>query len=420
MTRIPETLLRRAAWAPSVLLAAMVVVGLVLSFAGEPPAPRSGDGWDDTSARSDAAFGAVVLTFPLVGLLILRRHPRNAVGWLLQGIGFAWGLQAVGHNYVLFDLLVVPVPAPDVVAALGEGAWVPGVGLMGTFLLLLYPDGHLPSSRWRPVAWFCALTMAAAYVGVTLAPGALTAPVVLENPLGLSAAASTLQTLRLVSASLLPVCVVVCATALTRRFRGSRGVERLQLRWLATAGSAVAALYLVTMATGALVSAGVLGEERVVRATWFGLVEEVTIGSFVLVPLAIGVALLRYRLYDLDVVLNRTLVYGLLTAALAAVYLASVLVLQLVLSPLTDQSDLAVAASTLAVAALFRPARASIQAVVDGRFFRRRYDAARTLDDFAARLRHEVDLEAVGSDLSRTVRDTVAPAHVSLWVRSDP
>ena len=220
------------------------------------------------------------------------------------------------------------------------------------------------------------------------------------------------------SVALLPVCVVACAAALVTRFRRSSGVERLQLKWLATAGGTVAAIYLLLMSLGALASLGAFGDESVVRATWLGWLETGTVVSFVLIPIALGFALMRYRLYDIDVVINRTLVYGLLTAALAVVYLSSVLVLQLVLSPLTDQSDLAVAASTLAVAALFRPARARIQAVVDRRFFRRRYDAARTLDDFASRLRHEVDLEAVGADLRATVRDSVAPAHVSLWVRS--
>ncbi len=422
MSRLPESTLRRAAWGPSLLLVAMIVVGVLLSFAEPQAVTRQGVGWDDSSPRSDAAFAAFILVFPLVGLLILRRHPRNTVGWLLQGIGLTWGLAAVCDNYSQYALVVDPgaLPAADVVAALGEGLWVPAVGLMGGFLFLLFPDGRPPSPRWRLVGWLCAGTMAVAYLAVTLRPGRLTTPTVVDNPLALPVTGPVFDVVAFGSAALLPVCVLACAAALVTRFRRARGVERLQLRWLASAGGCVALMYLSIMGLGALAMVGTFGDEAAVRASWLGLLETVTVTSFVLIPVSIGIALLRYRLYDLDLVVNRTLVYGTLTAALAAVYLVLVLVLQLALRPLTDQSDLAVAASTLAVAGLFRPVRARIQSVVDRRFFRRRYDAARTLAEFTSRLRHEVDLEAVGADLRATVRDSVSPAHVSLWTRSDP
>jgi hypothetical protein len=206
---------------------------------------------------------------------------------------------------------------------------------------------------------------------------------------------------------------VACAVGLVRRFRRSRGVERQQLKWLATAGAVVASVFLISIVTSAV--AAPAGREP----AWLLVLNQLSFLLWALLPISIGIAILRHGLYSIDVVINRALVYGSLTASLALAYLGSVLLLQLVLSPLTDQSDLAVAVSTLAVAAVFRPARARIQDVVDRRFYRGRYDAARTLESFSERLRHEVDLESVSADMRDVVQQTVQPIHVSLWLR-DP
>jgi hypothetical protein len=404
--------LRRLATGLSTFLFAMLAASVPLALAAEQPS-----NWGAGGLVGLIGYTAVVVTFPLVGLLILRRLPRNAVGWVLMSIGGVSALSALIDNYATYGLLVRPGSLPNAaaVAALNEGSWAPWIGLMGTFLILLYPDGRLPSPRWRPVAWLSAVTIVMITVIIVFLPGTMQEGPVpgLANPLGSQAAEPVLTVLLAIFLPLLPLCIVACAMALVHRFRRSRGSERLQLKWLATAGAVVAFLYLLTMASVALAELTTIDE----RAGWIQALQTVSILSFLLLPAAIGIAILRHRLYDIDLVINRALVYGTLTAILGGVYLGSVLLLQLLLNPLTAESDLAVAGSTLAVAALFGPARHRIQATVDHRFYRSRYDAARTLDAFAARLRNQLDLDTVGTDLRTAVSDTVQPAHVSLWLR---
>jgi len=410
---VSDQTLRRLAWALWWFFLAILAVSLPLELADRS---RSAESWGGVQgSAADVAFVVMVLAFSLTGLLILRRLPRNIIGWLLQAVGLVWGLGALAHHYARYGLVVNPgsLPGADVVAALNEGIWAPGIGLMGTFLILLFPDGHLPSRAWRPVAWLCAVTIVLLPVAVDLSPGRLEeSPVpTMSNPLAQEWAAPVLEVALAVLLPLFALCIVACAVALVSRFRHSRGIEREQLKWLAAAGAAVATVFLVTILSTILTPA------TSPTPGWVTVLQAVSTQAFVLLPVAIGVAILQHRLYDVDVVINRALVYGSLTAALAGVYLALVLLLQLVLEPVTSQSDLAVAGSTLAVAALFRPARARIQAGVDRRFYRSRYDASLTLDAFVDRLRHQVDLDAVGDDLRTAVRETVQPAHLSLWLR---
>ena len=412
-----DTVLRRLAWTSASFIAAMFVAAIVLTLLAPLP-PVSEEAWSGGGALGEAVFGVVVMTFPVVGLIVLRRQPDNRIGWLLLGIGMLWGLVLLGDNYATYGLVVDPgsLPAPDIVAALNEGTWVPGIGLMGTFLILLYPDGHLPSPHWRPVAWVSAITIVLLGFAVDLSPGSMEeSPVpTMENPIAWEAAEPVVNAVTFVFFPMLPLCIVACAVALVRRFRRSRGVERLQLKWLAAAGAVVAFIYLVAISSVVLSDLGLLPPGR---ASWFIFLSTTSTLSFALLPASIGIAVLRYGLYEIDVVINRALVYAGLTALLAGVYLGSVLLFQLVLEPITQESDLAVAGSTLAVAGLFGPARRRIQRIVDRRFYRQRYDAVQTLEDFAVRLRHQVELDAVGADLRNVVNGSVQPAHVSLWMR---
>jgi hypothetical protein len=283
----------------------------------------------------------------------------------------------------------------------GTASWIPFILVPCTFVLLLFPDGRLPSPRWRWIAWCAGLGIAGVFVSVLLNPGPLEDYPQLDNPLGVTG--PLLEPLTGLAVALLFVGLLGSAAAVIVRFRGAEGERREQLKWLALAG-AVAAL---------LVPVAVLGSDVWGEAGTNVLCMVGVLG----LPLAAGIAILRHRLYDIDVVINRALVYGAVTALLAVAYLACVLLLQLALSPLTADSGLAIAASTLAVAAMFRPLRARIQAAVDRRFYRRRYDAALTLAQFAGNLRHELDLDALDAELRSVVADAMQPAHVSLWLR---
>jgi hypothetical protein len=353
----------------------------------------------------DAANGysavVVVLTFAGVGALVASRQPANPLGWIFCGIGVLQALNMFGDGYARYAVVTHPgaLPGGEVLAWLKEWCWIPSLVAL-PFLLLLFPDGHLPSPRWRRAAWATggagAVVVAIAAVGLWPERGRIALGRTSDGDIAPLPAAVVI-----VATAVILLGTVASVVALVLRFRRSRGVERLQLKWFALAGTFMAACV-----GSAFLPAGVVPEEL----TDVGLLA---------VPLATGVAILRYRLYDIDVVINRTLVYGALTATLAVTYLACVLLLQLVLQPVTADSGLAIAASTLAVAALFGPARARIQRAVDRRFYRRRYDAQRTLEAFSAQLRDQVDLDAVSRELRAVVGETVQPRHVSMWLRRD-
>jgi len=271
--------------------------------------------------------------------------------------------------------------------------------------VLWLPDGALLSPRWRWYSRSCTAVIVLAYVLIATEPTVTEIPGT-ENPV----AVKWLQPLESLFL-LFPLSFVGAIASVVLRYRRAKGVQLQQLRWIAVGGLVFVAVYVVGLGIRLRLDLEVGGLANT-------LLDYLTFAAYAAIPCAIGVAILRYRLYDLGIVINRALVYGALTATLAAAYVGSVLVLQLALSRVSGGTDLAVAGSTLAVAALFRPARSRIQTWVDRRFYRSRYDAARTLQVFSSRLRDQVDIEALRSDLNSVVRETVAPAHVSLWLRS--
>jgi hypothetical protein len=384
----------RLGWSLAALSATLLLTGFVLSLAS--------GGLEANASPGLAA--ALVVGFAVVGALIASRHPGNMIGWLFCGIGVGGSLMSLarGCAELWLDGSGVPTIVGETAAWYGDVSWIPVILPAATFLLLLFPDGRLPSRRWRPVAWSAGLGIALAFIADSLGPGRLSDFPNVENPYAVDS--PVLEALGGLAALLLLVAIVGSPLSLVLRFRRAGREQRQQIKWLALAGAVAAATFLVAIVTYELLPDGVADSAIML--------------SIVALPVAAGIAILRYRLYDIDVVINRTLVYGALTATLAGAYLGLVLLLQLALSPITEESDLAIAGSTLAVAALFRPARARIQAAVDRRFYRGKYDAQRTLESFSAQLRDEVDLAALGIELNAVVRETLQPSHVSLWLRT--
>jgi hypothetical protein len=384
--------------------------GLAIVLLIPGPALTLGFDLDAGGALFLIAFVALQLGASTAGAVVASRLPGNAVGWIFLGLGVGVGVALTANAWATLGLTTDAGPLPLDEFAAWVTDWLIMVVLAGPMLLLLtlFPTGRPVSPRWRRVTWALMTTLAVAAVAYALKPG-MVGPDgdQTPNPMALpGAAGDVMGTIDAITTALALPAFALAVAAMVVRFRRSRGVERQQLKWFALA-SAVAGTALG--ASLAMPSGGIA--DWAILFALFGLAA---------LPAAAGMAILRYRLYDVDVVINRTLVYGALTATLVGAYAGGVLLLQLALSPLTEESDLAIAGSTLAVAALFRPARARIQEAVDRRFYRRRYDAARTLEAFGARLRDQVDLDALGGELRDVVADTMQPAHVSLWLRGGP
>jgi hypothetical protein len=366
----------------------------------------------------DLLVSVPFLAFPLVGAMIASRRPHNPIGWICLAVGLLWMLLGLFDYYGVYGLAKPDtVPFPVVIYALVEGLWLPTVGLLAIYLLLLFPDGRLPSRRWRPLAWLSGAVIVLLGVDNVLAPGELTDLEGLRNPFGLEGA-PWLVDAGIILLLLFVACILASAVSLILRYRHSGGEVREQIKWIALAGSFVGLL--LSTVLGLIIVSEVMRGSGGSTPLWLQGLLFVMLLSFTGVPVAIGFAVLKYRLYDIDIIINRALVYGSLTATLVVLYFGGIIILQRVFILLTgQQSTLAVVASTLAIAALFVPLRRRVQGFVDRRFYRRKYDARKTLEAFSAKLRDETDLEALNNDLVGVVRETMQPAHVSLWLRPE-
>ncbi|HEY2788656.1 MAG TPA: hypothetical protein VGI72_04325 [Gaiellales bacterium] len=375
-----------------------------------------GASWSGAGPATGIALAVVLLSPPAVGLLIVSRREGNPIGWLLLAIGLAWAL-ADSSAYADYGLRLHPgsLPLAAVPGAVGNAFWVPAIGLTGTLLILLFPDGQLPGPGWRWVARASVLVMAVGTIALLLMPGKMTDAGYpgTVNPLGVDGLAGVLGAAGFVVV-LLPALMVASAAGMVVRYRRSRGVERVQMRWLTASGALVALIYGLAF----LLSVALTPGTESTRPPWLQVLQTLALFSTALIPIAIGFAVLRYRLYDIDVIIRRTLVYGVLVACMAAIYLGGVYTIEGVVRGVTGgSSTLAVTVSTLAVALVFQPLRRRIQAAVDRRFYRSAYDAAQTLDAFSALLRREIDLDALTDDVLAVVGRTLHPAHVTIWLR---
>jgi hypothetical protein len=398
---------RASAWlAWSVCAGSLVLMAfslILIVFGWSTPLPRGWTPWRNEAIEVVGNIGA-----PILGGLIASRRPKNLYGWVWLGFALSIALVGLAEPYAAYALVVEPgsLPAPRTVNMMLSLGWGTLITLI-PFILLLFPTGRLPSRRWRFLAWIVLVagttTLPLAFFSTYSGQG----PV--KSPFGVGGAVE--ETTSIVSLGAILVvfsAIILSAFSLVVRYHRASGVERQQLKWFALAAVLIGGIIVVDLLSLDVLLGGTL---------WNVLVAAAFAGLYV----TVGIAIFRYRLYDIDVIINRTLVYGPLTATLAAVYFGGIVVLQRLFVVLTgEQSTLAIVASTLLIAALFNPLRRRIQGFIDRRFYRRKYDAAKTLEAFGSRLRDQTNLDALSNDVVRVAETTVQPAHVSLWLRPEP
>jgi hypothetical protein len=400
---------RLRAWIPWVLLGlssglTLLSLGLLASNRAQPNV-HVFDFWIEVTV--------IAAVCPITGAVIASRRPDNRIGWIFCAIGLLVAVDHFSAEYAIYALLgTTPArPGGHAMASIRSWIWVIYHGLF-VFLGLLFPTGKLPSPRWRPIAWTTVIVIVVGAIAVALAPGSVDGLGPIQNPLGIPQLRG-IGAPKMVSLleNVLSLLALGGAGSLAFRLRYAHGEERLQLKWFTYAGAIAATggalTYIFTDAT----------TTAWVRWPSWMLLQIGMLG----LPIAVGIAILQYRLYEIDVIINRTLVYGSLTGTLAFLYFGSVVLLQQIFRPLLGrESDLALVTSTLAIAAVFQPLRRYLQVTIDRRFFRPKYDVARTLQSLSMRLRDEVDLNKLTDDLVGVVDETLQPQHVSLWLPDMP
>ncbi len=391
--RTPHGFARVASWLAWVLTLALGVGGVAVSLV------------DTRHSGSSDISGAVtaLLSFQLmstIGVLIVRREPRNAIGWIFSAAAFLLACGSFGAAYSQYALGTTPAPVPGgAVATVLNGGYLMGLTLFVSFVMLLFPDGNVPGRRWRPAAWFAGLALTLLWLGMIFGPGVLDAPRPVDNPFGVEGAQYLLA-----AGFALPVIIGLGIAAGVTRYRHGNQQSRQQQKWFVSAVCATALFFLVSLPIQA--------------RTGYHVTDLTVLGVFVLIPVSVGIAILRYRLYEIDVIIRKTLVYAALAATLALLYLGGISLIGWLFRSVSGQSGtLAVTLSTLVVAVAFQPLRHRIQRAVDHRFYRRKYDSAHTLETFSGRLREQIDLDALHAEVLTVVTDTVQPRHANLWLR---
>jgi hypothetical protein len=414
------------AWSLWAVCVALIALALFLDFLSADalvrPRERLGPGLA-------VLRGVLALVYPTVGALIASRLPTNPIGWIFCGVGLLYTGQRFTIAYADYALLEnFAFAGGEFMAWFSTLAGYSGTILAGVFLMLLFPDGRLLSRRWRIVAWTAVLGAVLANLNGAFYLEGLATHRYLMNPFGVAGYIGRFSTFEIITGSaligevVLLMSILAAHFSLALRLHRARGDERQQLKWFLYAAVPAGLSFSFVLLSFIIVDYTDLVNITPFIPFWgiYYDVFYVAVFALLVVPMFTYIAILRYHLYDIDVVINRTLVYGSLTATLVALYFVGIVVLQRVFVLLTgQQSTLAVVASTLLIAALFSPMRRRIQSFIDRGFYRRKYDAAKTLEVFSAKLRDETDLDALSDDLVAVVRETMQPAHVSLWLRPE-
>jgi hypothetical protein len=393
-------------WGLALVLAAGGLLFGILAFSAPLPEGRG------PLLATIAVQDAVVVLYGVLGALIVSRHGRNLIGWIFCFVAVSLGILSFASGYADYALYARDDSLPGAVLAAWVVSWLftPAVYASLCYLFFLFPDGRPASPRWRPVIWAVSILAVVATLSSAFEPGRIFTFPTVENPFGLGESFGRVAIVAndITDLAAMPAFLVSLAS-MVARLRSARGRKRLQLKWITYAAALTATSFAASFLAGAL------PEYWQAVSDLFFLIGVV---GFAGIPVAAGIAILRHRLYGIDVLINRTLVYGSLTLSLGVVYVGGIVLIQGLFRALTGQETrLAVVASTLAMAALFGPLRRRVQGFIDRRFYRRKYDAAKTLAAFSARLRDETDIETLGEDLVGVVKETVQPAHARLWLR---